>query len=869
MSGGSRIIAFGATESNGENGEAVPASGNGVTAPVYSADDVPWDAGEPDLTERSKAELIWPVVAAIVIIAWSGFFVWANLGAMATGLAPRFWASLVTEWAVPVLLVGVVWLLAMRSSRRETARFGDAARLLSAESSQLEVRLTAVNRELSLAREFIASQSRDLESLGRVATERLSQNADRLEQLIRDNGARVDTIGSVSQAALENMERLRGQLPVIASSAKDVTNNIATAGRTAHAQLEDLINGFNRLNEFGQASERQVASMRSAVDQALGEFASQSQQLDTIATQRFAALAERSAEFRTQLDSHEIAALAAIRTRSSALASEINDAQAQLSEHEAESLTSLRARLGALRNESDVISRALREAQERLTHDLTSSIAALSTRISDQREAYETAQTRLAGDLRGSYEALDSDLARRARELADEVEQRRVGQIEQQDAAVARLSAMLRQIDDDVAARLSGQEQRTTALADQARDLIGQLETYEQRLFGIASQTGESEARITSGLARLTDRLTSARATLAATDADIDKLTEMSVRLLELIQASATQSSASLPEALAISEDRLGRMDASIRSMVGAIGDAGTGSTRLAGVVKETGEHLRELEAELGGLQSAASIHSERYGATLAELRASLSEVEEQASRIADRSREELSQAIEQLSSSARNAVAAIEHDGAVRVAAVAEKLGEETGIAMDKALRIRVAEVSGQLEQAAAHASGVGRETAIQLRDQLTKVNELVANLESRVSHARQRAEEQIDNDFSRRVALITDSLNSNSIDIAKALSTEVSDTAWAAYLRGDRGIFTRRAVNLIDNGDARAIQQIYENDDEFRLHVSRYIHDFEAVLRQVLSTRDGNALGVTLLSSDMGKLYVALAQGIERLRS
>ena len=48
----------------------------------------------------------------------------------------------------------------------------------------------------------------------------------------------------------------------------------------------------------------------------------------------------------------------------------------------------------------------------------------------------------------------------------------------------------------------------------------------------------------------------------------------------------------------------------------------------------------------------------------------------------------------------------------------------------------------------------------------------------------------------------------------------------------------------------------------------MSRYIHDFEAMLRQVLSTRDGNALGVTLLSSDMGKLYVALAQAIERLR-
>ncbi len=34
------------------------------------------------------------------------------------------------------------------------------------------------------------------------------------------------------------------------------------------------------------------------------------------------------------------------------------------------------------------------------------------------------------------------------------------------------------------------------------------------------------------------------------------------------------------------------------------------------------------------------------------------------------------------------------------------------------------------------------------------------------------------------------------------------------------------------------------------------------------VLGTRDGQSLSVTLLSSDMGKLYVALAQAIERLR-
>ncbi|KAJ8134737.1 hypothetical protein OY671_012050, partial [Metschnikowia pulcherrima] len=103
---------------------------------------------------------------------------------------------------------------------------------------------------------------------------------------------------------------------------------------------------------------------------------------------------------------------------------------------------------------------------------------------------------------------------------------------------------------------------------------------------------------------------------------------------------------------------------------------------------------------------------------------------------------------------------------------------------------------------------------------------------------------------------------------DIAKASSTDVSETAWAAYLRGDRGIFTRRAVSSIDNGQAKAIQNHYERNRDFRENVNHYIHDFEAMSRQLSSTRDGNASGVTSSSSDMGKLYVASAQGIERSR-
>ncbi|MCX7285076.1 MAG: hypothetical protein NTX28_13690, partial [Novosphingobium sp.] len=217
----------------------------------------------------------------------------------------------------------------------------------------------------------------------------------------------------------------------------------------------------------------------------------------------------------------------------------------------------------------------------------------------------------------------------------------------------------------------------------------------------------------------------------------------------------------------------------------------------------------------------------------------------------------------------ATQAGADLRNSTADEITAIAGQLGEQSSAAIARVLQGRAAELVGRLEEAIDAAASASRETAIQMRDQLAKVDVLAANLEARVSRAREKAEDRIDNDFARRAALITESLNSSAIDVAKALSTDVSETAWASYLRGDRGIFTRRAVSLLENAEARAVQAHYESDDEFREHVNRYIHDFESMLRQLLSTRDGNALGVTVLSSDMGKLYVALAQGIERLRT
>jgi len=851
MAGDNRIIAFDASGS--DSGIAAEAR-----APEQLEAQAPFAIEEPaeeeDLPPR-RGDTVVMTVAAAAVIAWSAFFIWSQYQLDVS--VPQI-PGLIAQWAVPVLLGAVGWLLWMRNSRREAVRFADVSASLARASGRLETRLATVNRELSLAREFVAAQSRDLEALGRLAVDRLSQNADRLQDLIRDNGARLDTIDSVSRTALDNMDKLRGQLPVVANSAKDVANQIGGAGRVAQTQLDELLDGLERLTEAGKTGDRQVAAVRRSVSEATGEFARISDTLERHTTARFAALAEQGAGFRSKLEADEAAALAAVRERAATLAQELGATRAALDEEEAESLRSLRARLTALRDEGGVVGRALRDSEARAADAWSARLEA----VEEQRAALELRVIE-------AERAVLNASAERLRRLDAELGELQLRLARGEQDALAYVSEQLAILDGAITQRLVEHDGHTRDLAERAQALTALLEGHGDRMALVARHAAAVEADLGSSLGALTEHLSGARATLVTTDGDVNRLTEASVRLLELIQASARQTTGVLPEAITLAEDRLARASDHLARMLTDLQTAERGGEAINASLASGGDAILAFLADLAAAQATVSTRNQAHEGELVRLLQMLGEVEAAADRLETRTRHELLSAIERLTTAIHESLAAFETEGPARVQVLAERLGTASAEAVEKAMRPRVAEASGALEQAVAHASGAGREAAAQLREQIAAVEELAGRLEERVAQARRTAQEQIDNDFSRRVALITDTLNSNAIDIASALSADVSDTAWAAYLRGDRGIFTRRAVSLLGSGEARAVQQLFERDEAFRGHVSRYVHDFEAILRQILSTKDGNALGVTLLSSDMGKLYVALAQAIERLRS
>jgi len=782
-------------------------------------DDFPYDEDDGD-TARAPlfASPVATIVAGLALIGWTVLFALSRGVASFAAMDLAGVSDAITTWAIPTLLILFVWHMASQRIGRQSALFRATARGAAVDIADLEARLLTVNRELSLAREFLTQQTRELESHGRVAASRLSQNADRIEALVAENGEEVERIARVSETALANMARLRDDLPVITNASRDAANAVGSAGERAQSAVESLGDGMARLNEFGEAGERHVEHFRSQVGRTLTELGDRVAELEAMADARFTALRTQSESFRAELDGREVEALAAAQ-----------------------------ARVDKLR--------------ERLT-------AAIDEVQSIDEQAMGSAQTRLAS-LREEADRIDEAMKARDKEFLAWVEARRARIEEVEGQAIEGLEARLSAIDSAVEERRENHAATAREIARSGEEAADQLAKAGERIAQIAGTAANAREDMVRATDALEDRLTAGSTDLAALNTTLADATEASIRLLELIQAGAAHSRDVLPEAMEAAEARLAALAENGEKLRRTIDEGAERSERLSAYVIETREQGEEIFGVADRIDDRLAKTRDTMTENIARLRTALALLDEEAEVVSHTTATRLSAAVEQLEASARKAHEALERYGAEEGSELGARIGENAADAVAAALRAEADEALDELREATTRSAEAARAAARQLRDQLSLVNELAGNLETRVAVARERAEEQVDNDFARRVALITESLNSNAIDIAKSLSREVSDTAWASYLRGDRGIFTRRAVRLLDNTQAREIAELYDDDDDFREHVNRYIHDFEAMLRTLLSTRDGNALAVTLLGSEVGKLYVAMAQALDRLRS
>jgi methionine synthase I (cobalamin-dependent) len=373
-------------------------------------------------------------------------------------------------------------------------------------------------------------------------------------------------------------------------------------------------------------------------------------------------------------------------------------------------------------------------------------------------------------------------------------------------------------------------------LAEHIVALSSHAETVN-RMLGNSNQTAET---LVGRVQQLREQAEASSATISDTiPAALARIRLHAEQSLQAI-ASAGARTESLNEAAATVAQRLAEAETLLERQRTTLGDVGElADNRLTALIEQTRtleELLAKADAEVRSLSEGAS----------GQLVESLNQVRDIAEKAADQARDAFTAAIPR----------------------VAQRMSESASRAMSNALadvgKDEIAAIGNASEQAiqAAHLA------AERLSRQLLTIAETATAIEARIEANRADTEAHDDQSFARTAGLLIEALNSTAIDVAKIFSNEVTDEEWKTYLRGDRGIFTRRAVKLLDRTDANAIVQRYNEDGEFRDQVNRYIHDFEALLRRVMATREGTPIATTMLSSDTGKLYVALAQAIERLR-
>lgn len=627
----------------------------------------------------------------------------------------------------------------------------------------------------------------------------------------------------LSQRISDSHEALRGMAERLMSLGDDATGRLGIVTR-------DLDLSSQRLANHGQALDRAAETARNDIAVLLDDLP------------RAEARARGLADQLQLAGSHSAARTAELGVQVASLADRARDADLIV----ASAAQRLVAHLAHIESAGATAAARVGDAEASFSTALDSLLDRTATTLDEIRAGIDTQAAAVAALVAQA----SAGIGRAGIEAADALGSnigRANSSIEMLSARVAEQERGSQRMIAEIERGLTLIDQRFAELAahgdNRANHFLGSLSRARAELEALAEQAGSQDGAIGA----LAERTTALRET-------VDRLT-IGIR---------DELGTAIGEALG-GTDRLQDNARALKPEIGWMRDAAVEtSERLAGSSVDISDQQDRLAALLAtvddGLEGAQS--------RLAALTSSMLQAQDEASRLTAETGPALVAALVQVKEAAAHAAERAREaiDGVIPESAA--KLSSATRQALEQAIRQGVEERLRDVETIAARAVESARAASERLTQQMLGLGQSASALEQHLEQTRADQREKDSEAFARRVSLLIDSMHSAAIDVGKIMADEIDDRAWESYLKGNRGVFTRRAVRLIDGGETRAIRVHYEADGEFQRSVNRYTHDFEAMLRRVMAEREGGIIAVTLMSSDMGKLYAALAQAIERRR-
>ncbi|QJU56378.1 hypothetical protein HL653_00020 [Sphingomonas sp. AP4-R1] len=825
--------------------------------PLGDSDWLEEAAAEPE--RRSRWKDVTLVVAMLVLaVAWVAVLILLVVTTMPAG---RLDLSRAAAWigvgSGPLTLIGLLALVMLRTGRTEATRYARAARDLRMESLRLAELLTLVDRRITTARQGLAKHGAELAAMGEETSERLGRAGEALRSdmgLVAETAAKLDDATATARTDLgvlltdlptlesragalgerlrfigqdvdEKAQALAGTLGGIETLARSADQSSVAAARRLAIELERIEGSaaaadrriMEAAGKLGEAADGALVHAAGTLDLVRRGVSEQGNALTALVTQARELLGRSGDESARML-----------ATRLDQLSGRIEETSVRIAQHE----SAARALLGQLEQALGAIEGRF----ERLGDTGAERVADLAETLAMLAEH---------GDQIGTLLGKSGETAETALGQIVALRQQAASANEQLDADLPETLARLRAQADDAIALLRAAAPRADDLVRAAEDLQGKLaesgaliEIGGERILRFAADAGVR-------IATVRDQMT---AVVDGGDARLARFSEQADQTIAAVRDGIAATVDGGGEHLArFSADADQRIDA-VRAGIEAM--AAGGGESVARFTAQSDEKLAALRDQIASFDGLVA------------------RTDQEISGLAETASVKLVDALLRVRETAAQAAAHARETLAGAIPSAAQQLASASAEAMAKALDgVGQAEID-KVEAASAKATDAATAASERLTRQLVTLTETTRSVEARIAEHQAAASATDEQSFARQVSLLIEALNSTAIDVAKIFSNEATDAEWSAYLKGDRSVFTRRATRLIDPGDTKAIAARYNDDGEFRAQVNRYVHDFEAMLRRVLAVREGSAMGVTLLSSDMGKLYVVLAQAIERLR-
>jgi hypothetical protein len=160
--------------------------------------------------------------------------------------------------------------------------------------------------------------------------------------------------------------------------------------------------------------------------------------------------------------------------------------------------------------------------------------------------------------------------------------------------------------------------------------------------------------------------------------------------------------------------------------------------------------------------------------------------------------------------------------------------------------------------------ASNTAREAAERTAAGMAALAATTRALDARVTETDTRLSRASAEAMAATAALLNDRLAAAAIDLSAAMGKPMSDADWAAWNRGERGMFSRRTVGLLDKADRGRIGNLAAANPDFASAARRYVGDYDALLARLAIDPRGDALTAMLRDTATGRLASALAEGL-----